>query len=324
MEIFRALAVFAEPPEGPEVARLAALLNLGEPPSASEFTETFVFRLYPYASVYLGAEGMLGGEARARVAGFLSALGETPPPEPDHLSTLLATYARLSAARESEDAGGDGRRTEAEERRVEGDEPRTEADEGGARRRAGLDAARKAFLWEHLLSWLPVYLGRVAEVAPPFYRRWAELLLSALVEEARACGQPRSLPLHLREAPPPADPRAESAEEFLSSLLAPARSGLVITRDDLARAARALGTSARAGERRFVLKALMGQDACGVLAWLSEEASRQSARHDARRDAFGPVAEWWAARASATAKLLRELKADAEFRRQEQETDGRG
>ncbi|MDQ3743593.1 MAG: molecular chaperone TorD family protein [Acidobacteriota bacterium] len=324
MELFRALAVFAEPPEGPEVARLAALLNLGEPPSASEYTETFVFRLYPYASVYLGAEGMLGGEARARVAGFLAALGETPPPEPDHLSTLLATYARLSAAHESEDAGGDERGAEADERRAEANGRGAEADESGARRRAGLSAARKAFLWEHLLSWLPVYLGRVAEVAPPFYRRWAELLLSALVEEARACGRPRSLPLHLREAPPPADPRAESAEEFLSSLLAPARSGLVITRDDLARAARALGTSARAGERRFVLKSLMGQDACGVLAWLSEEASRQSARHAARRDAFGPVAEWWAARTSATEKLLRELKADAEFRRQEQEADGRG
>jgi TorA maturation chaperone TorD len=319
MELFRALAVFAEPPEGPEVARLAALLNLGEPPSASEYTETFVFRLYPYASVYLGAEGMLGGEARARVAGFLAALGETPPPEPDHLSTLLATYARLSAAHESEDAGGDERRAEADERhaeaderRAEADEQRAEADESGARRRAGLSAARKAFLWEHLLSWLPVYLGRVAEVAPPFYRRWSELLLSALVEEARACGQPRSLPLHLREAPPPADPRAGSAEEFLSSLLAPVRSGLIITRDDLARAARSLGTSARAGERRFVLKALIGQDACGVLAWLSEEASRQAASHDVRRDAFGPVAEWWAARASATEKLLRELKADAE------------
>src|ERR1043165_5630262 len=184
MELFRALAVFAEPPEGPEVARLAALLNLGEPPSASEYTETFVFSLYPYASVYLGAEGMLGGEARARVAGFLSALGETPPPEPDHLSTLLATYARLSAAHESEDAGGDERRAEADERHAEGEERRAEgdkqgaeadgrgaeADEGGARRRAGLSAARKAFLWEHLLSWLPVYLGRVAEVAPPFYR----------------------------------------------------------------------------------------------------------------------------------------------------------
>src|SRR5205085_5824663 len=278
MELFRALAVLAEPPERPEVARLAALLDLGGPPSASEYTETFVFRLYPYASVYVGAEGMMGGEARDRVAGFLAALGETPPPEPDHLSTLLATYARLAAPTEDTD----------------------DVDERGARRRAGLRAARRAFLWEHVLSWLPVYLDRVAEVAPPFYRRWAGLLLAALVEEARGCGRPERLPLHLREAPPLTDPRAAAGEEFLSSLLAPARSGLIITRDDLARAARSLGTAARAGERRFVLKSLIGQDAGGVLAWLSEEAARQAARHAARRDAFGEVAEWWSARASTT------------------------
>ena len=297
MELFRALAVLAEPPERAEVARLAALLELGGPPSASDYTEAFVFQLYPYASVYLGAEGMLGGEARDRVAGFLAALGETPPPEPDHLSTLLATYARLSPPPETDDEDARG---------AQGAE--------GALRRARLHAARKALLWEHILSWLPVYLERVAEVAPPFYRRWAGLLLSALLEEARACGPPERLPLHLREAPPLPDPRAAGSDEFLSSLLAPARAGFIITRGDLARAARSLGTAARAGERKFALKSLLGQDACGVLAWLSEEASRRASGHAARRDPLGEVADWWAARASATGKLLRELKAEAESR----------
>ena len=291
MEIFRALAVLAEPPAGPEIARIAGLLDLGESPSASEYTETFVFQLYPYASVYLGAEGMLGGEARDRVAGFLSALGLTPPHEPDHLSTLLAAYAQLSAPEEDDN---------------DADEVDTRA-----RRRESLRAARKAFLWEHLLSWLPVYLDRVAEVAPPFYRRWAELLLSALIEEARACGPADVLPLHLREAPPVSDPRVATADEFSQSLIAPARSGFILTRADLARAARALGTGVRAGERKFVLKTLLGQDSSGVLAWLAEEASRWAARHGRRREALGEVARWWAARAEATEKLLRELKACA-------------
>src|SRR5947199_340698 len=144
MEIFRALAVLAEPPAGPEIARIAGLLDLGESPSASEYTETFVFQLYPYASVYLGAEGMLGGEARA-------------------------------------------------------------------------------------------------------------------------CGPADVLPLHLREAPPVSDPRVATADEFSQSLIAPARSGFILTRADLARAARALGTGVRAGERKFVLKTLLGQDSSGVL-----------------------------------------------------------
>src|SRR5256714_14931479 len=136
--------------------------------------------------------------------------------------------------------------------------------------------------------------------------------MSALLEEARASGAARALPLHLREAPPVSDPRASSTDEFLQSLLAPARSGVMLVRADLARAARSLGTALRAGERKFALKSLMGQDACGALAWVAEEASRVAAGHAARLDALGGGADWWSARAAATGGLLRELSAGAQ------------
>ena len=61
---------------------------------ARRHTDLFVFQLQPYASVYLGAEGMLGGEARDRIAGFWRALGASPPSEPDHLATMLALLRR--------------------------------------------------------------------------------------------------------------------------------------------------------------------------------------------------------------------------------------
>ena len=48
--------------------------------------------------VYLGAEGMLGGAARDRVAGFWRALGLVPPAEPDHLAALLGLAAALADA----------------------------------------------------------------------------------------------------------------------------------------------------------------------------------------------------------------------------------
>ena len=154
MELFRALAVLVEPPDREGAARVAEALGLGELPAPSLHTELFAFQLYPYASVYLGAEGMLGGEARGRIADFLAVLGLTPPAEPDHLAALLGTYARLCEAAEekSEEAG----------------------------RRAGPSTARRAFLWEHLLSWLPVYLEKLSELAQPFYERWGALLLEAL------------------------------------------------------------------------------------------------------------------------------------------------
>lgn len=285
MELFRALAVLAESPERVEAGRVAAALGLGGVPSAGEHAELFVFQLYPYASVYLGAEGMLGGEARARVAGFLDAVGLEPPAEADHLSLMLAAYARLA-----------------------------ELDEAGAAAgaRANWRGARRAFLWEHLLSWLPVYLDGLARVAPPFYRAWGALLGAALDAEARAHGPvPEALPLHLREAPALAAPAEGGAEEFLRALLAPARSGLILTRADLAHAARALGLGARAGGRLFTLKSMLGQDAAAVLGWLAAEADSWAARHAARRPPLGRVAEWWEARARATAEVLRNTPAES-------------
>jgi hypothetical protein len=280
MEIFRALAVFAEPPDRAGAGRVAEALGLGPPPETSAYTNLFVFQLYPYASVYLGDEGMLGGEACARVAGFLAALGQEPPREPDHLATLLGAYASLCASEE---------------------------EEGDADRRERLRGARRAFLWEHLLSWLPVYLDKLTRVAPRFYKAWADLLREALDSEAQSLGAQEALPLHLREARGVADPRAASPEEFLKTLLAPARSGLILVRDDLARVARELGTGVRAGERLFALRSLMGQDASAVLARLASEADAWESLHLRRRDAHGRVADWWASRANSTAKLLREL-----------------
>jgi TorA maturation chaperone TorD len=277
MELFRALAVLAEPPRRAGVERIAASLGLGPLPNESDYTETFVFQLYPFASVYLGGEGMLGGEARDRVAGFWRALGQTPPAEPDYLPVMLALYARLCefAVEERQEAT-----------------------------RAGWGTARRAFLWEHLLSWLPVYLDKLTEVAQPFYRGWGELLEAALAAEAREVGPLGELPLALREAPPIFEPRETAAEEFLSSLLAPARSGMITTRADLARCARALGLGLRAGERRFALEAMLGQNAPAVLNWLANEAAERSTRHARRQEEFGAVALWWAERATAAAAIL--------------------
>lgn len=283
MELFRALAVLAEAPRA-ETAGVAASLGLGRAPRADEFTEAFVLQLPPFASVYVGAEGMLGGEARERVAGFLRALGLVPPHEPDHLALLLALYARLSEL---------------------------EADAADGLRRGRWRTARAALLWEHLLSWLHVYLSKLAEMAAPPYRAWGEILLGALAREAVELGSPALLPLHLREAPPVADPRASSADEFLQTLLAPVRSGFVLTRTDLARAGGETGLAPRAGERRFVLRTLVGQDSEALLGWLAAEAARAAGLHAKLAGPFGDVARWWAARAASTAALLRELRREA-------------
>jgi TorA maturation chaperone TorD len=282
MELFRALAVLAEPPVE-LAAQVACALELGPLPSAAEYTELFIFELYPYASVYLGPEGMMGGAARAAVGGFWRALGQTPPAEPDHLAVMLALYARLAEMEE------------AETDRV---------------RRESWRAARKAFLWEHLLSWLPVYLCKLVEVAQPFYRAWGELLARSLIEEAKAVGRQAQLPMHLRDGPRLVDPRRADAEvaEFLQSLLSPVRSGIILLRSDLTRAAHRLGLGLRLGERSFILKALFSQNSAGVLEWLADEARAWAERHRLYSETLGGVARAWEERAVATARLLRELE----------------
>src|SRR5207244_505396 len=97
-EVLRALAVLCEAP-APGQERVAAALGIAPAPRADEWAELFLFELPPYASIYLGAEGMIGGEALDRVAGFWRALGLEPPPEPDHLAALLGLAAALDGPR---------------------------------------------------------------------------------------------------------------------------------------------------------------------------------------------------------------------------------
>lgn len=277
MELFRALAALVESP-GSEQIRLGVLLDLPGSPDPAEYTEVFAFQLYPYASVYVGADGMLGGEARDQVAGFWRALRRVPPAEPDHLAALLALYATLAEH---------------------------EAAEANPARRLLCRQSRKALLWEHLACWLFPFLDKLREIAPVFYRGWGDLLESALVAEIRALGSPDALPRHLRLAPPAAAPRDAGAEEFLQSLLSPVRSGLVLVRADLARAARVRGLALRMGERRFILRALLAQDPEWTLEWLAAEAASWASKHRAHAADTRGVARFWAERAEATAAALR-------------------
>jgi TorA maturation chaperone TorD len=237
-EALRALAVLLEAPRH-EHAAIAAALELPAPPAADEYTSALVFQAYPYASVYLGAEGMLGGEARDRIAGFWRALGGEPPAEPDHLSVLLAGVADL-------------------------------ADLAGT-----ASSVRGALFWEHVASWMPPYLAALRRIGAPFYLAWADLCAALLAELAGELGPPVRLPLALRAAPACSRAPAD-LDELLATLFAPVRTGVVLVRDDLERAGAELGLGVRAGERRFALRSLLAQDPAGVLGWLATEARAQA------------------------------------------------
>jgi hypothetical protein len=290
-ELFRGLAVMAETPGAPH-AQISEALGLPGVPSSSEYSDVFLFQLYPYASVYLGPEGMMGGEARDRVAGLWRALGLTPPPEPDHLAALVGLLASLA------------------ERAASVQEPAE---------RLLVDRARAALLEEHLNPWVFAYLDRVEELAGPTYRAWASILAEALyaelehvsaVPDAGVEGAQALLSAHLRAAPTVPDPRTSGTGAFLEGLLAPVRSGVILTRADLAGIATALDLGLRAGERRYALEHLLTQNPEGMLQALATECRRQGERH-AARTRLPLLADFFVERARSTAGLLETLADEA-------------
>ena len=273
-ELIRALGAVAD---SPQAARAAADALGLEAPGDAELTDVFVLNLPPYAAIYLGPDGALGGEGADRVAGFWRVLSIDPPAEPDHLSALLGLYASLGEA-------------VAAARR-----PAT---------RAALATTRAALFWEHLQPWLPGYLEAVTDVPAPALATWAALL--RLVFAAEAVRQPAipALPLALRSAPPGLDlsPAAE-LRKMTAALTIPVRSGMILTRHRVALGARQAGVGHRIGERRFTLQAMIEQDPRGTLAWLGAEAFRWQRRH-CRRRGTDATARWWADRAARTGQVL--------------------
>jgi TorA maturation chaperone TorD len=287
--LLRALADLVARPHDATSA-VADALELPRAPTSAEHTDLFDFQVYPYASVHLGDEGMLGGDARDRIAGFLRALDVTPPAEPDHLVVLLHAYADLSDL----------------------------ADSGAPR----ADHARQVLLHEHLGSWVGRFLSRVVELGAEPLRAWSRLTVATLAAELADHGPPPALPPALRDAAILQDPGDATAADWTQGLLTPVRSGLVIARADLARAAHELGLGTRVGERAFVLRALLDQDARAVLGWIAQEAYRQADDLEpVERSGGRAVAAWWRSRLHHTADLIaRQFDEERSFGHEE---DGR-
>ena len=280
MELFRALGTLIESPSA-EHARAAEALGLPALPEPAEHGRVVTRQRYPYASVYLGAEGMMGGEARDRIAGFRRALG-MPDREADHLASLLGLLASVDQWRR---------------------------DEPDAARQALLAQARVTLVWEHLASWTGPYLASFGECGAVFYEAWASLLGDMIIRLERDIAFPDYLPAALRAAPGLADPRREGGASLIAALLAPVRSGVILLRDDLVRLGNEAGLACRAGERRYVLDSFLAQDPGTTLEWLAGHARRWRARVAATSPA--PIAAWWSRRAEATARLLSELATEA-------------
>jgi TorA maturation chaperone TorD len=262
--------------DSPQAARAAGRALHLPAVSDAEHTDVFVLNLPPYAAVYLGPDGALGGEGADRVAGFWRVMGLRPPAEPDHLAALLGLQASLGDAK------------------LAAQRPAT---------LAALSTAQATLFWEHLHSWLPAYLDAVTDLSVPALSGWAGLLRRVITAEAARLPGCPALPAALRTAP--AGPSLDMDLRQLADVLTiPVRSGVIITRHRLAVGASRAGVGHRIGERRFTLRAMFEQDPSATQAWLAAEASRWQHRHRGR-GAADEAARWWAERAGRSGQVLR-------------------
>ena len=277
-ELLRALgAALVSPP--PDNTTILSALGLPEM-TRVQYTDAFVLSAPPHAAIHHSAEGTLGGEALDRISGFWRVLGLVPPPDADHLGTLLMFYAELGAA---------------------------ESAAGNQRVRRQLQRARIALLQEHLTSWAPAYLWTLRLLPMTAVAAWAELTAAALARETSDIPTAGLLPLALRSAPPPLSPQ-DSVQKVLDAVVSPLQSGLILTRQELSRAAAELGLGFRQGERRFALKSMLEQDKPGTLTWLAGHAEHWRQLHAGVLPGSDlPVAQWWSARAAATASALQQI-----------------
>jgi TorA maturation chaperone TorD len=279
-ELLRAIGAVADSPAAARTVGPA--LGLA-PVSDADHTEVFVLSTPPYAGIYLGPDGALGGEGADRVAGFWRAIGVTPPAEPDHLAALLGLYACLGEAT---------------------------ADTRSEVTAATLRRSQAALLDEHLWPWLPCYFDAVTDGPVQALATWARLANHALNyerPERSAVDAPATeptqgrLPLALRAAPAGLTGDAR-LQDLVDALVTPVRSGMILTRPRLAVGAQQIGVGHRIGERRFALRAVLEQEPAGALAWLAAEAHRWELRHAVR--GTDAASRWWASRAARTRRAL--------------------
>lgn len=281
-ELFRSLgaAILTPPPDNGAVCEALDL----PVPTGVEHTDAFVLSAPPHAAIHLGPEGKLGGEGLDRIAGFWRVLGLRPPEDADHLGALLMLYAELAEAENSS---------------------------SGEYGRARLARVRSVLFHEHIWSWAPGYLLAVTELGIPSVAAWAGLTEEALRAERAGLAAAEMLPLALRSAPQALD-EGDSLSETLDALVAPIRSGVVLTYRDLAICSRQAGVGLRRGERRYALRAMLEQNAPATLSWLSARADWWSRRFAPATDATNDPCAWWSHRSANTARVLEALVADRE------------
>lgn len=265
---------------------------------AAEHHRLVLHQLFPYAGVFLDAEATSGGETTTAVLDAYRRFGFTPHLDelaPDHLGVELSALGFLCGA--EAEAIEDG-----------------EVDVANRLREMQRD-----FLDAHVLTWLPPLLGASQAYTAGFWPTVMALTGDVLAEHRAGLGEPEvdtDLPevavdqdvVELLE-----DPKT-GLREIAEFLLTPQRSGLFITRDDLAALGRSSDLPRGFGARRLMLTNLLRAAADydrvpALFARIESLVARRAASYDKISRELGLALQVapWARRLTHTRQLLRRV-----------------
>lgn len=283
----------------PELAAvLPAAFDTDE--AAAEHQALFGFNVFPYQSIFLDPEGLLGGEESARVqasyarAGFDVAFADASP---DHMGYELAFLAFLCGA---------------EADALEDDLPET----------AALMRQHQAdFLAAHLLRWLAPFTVAITRQGAPFYAALAEVMQAVVADHAVAVMSAASTQATFTLPATPdllADPET-GLRDIADYLLSPPQSGIYLARADLEGLGRRFDLPRGFGERRQLLLNLLHAAAtyelfselCTHLAALAKDDSRRFDEMEHTSPSAVPWIDPWRNRVQQTVVLLDNLAGES-------------
>jgi len=283
----------------PELAAaLPVSFNFDE--AAAEYHHLFSFNLFPYESIFLGTDGLLGGPVTNRVLASYRQMGYEANPaasSPDHISCQLDALAFLCLA--EADAWEDGLPVVA-------------------LRMRGL---QQTFLQEHLLRWLLPFVLAVQQQERPFYSALANLTLKFVAAHAITGGPHDTHIPPLPDPPSLLDDEQTGLRDIAAYLTTPPYSGLYLGRDDVGRLARQLDLPRGFGGRhQLMLNALRTAVQYDSFSRLISKLRDLFTDWDAGYDRYSvdflvlaPFARAWQAHVHKSLRMLDRLDAQTEF-----------
>lgn len=209
--------------------------------AASDHYRLFGLNLFPFQSVFLDSNGLVGGTEADGVAAAYAECGFvplTPDTSVDHVGQELACLAFLCAA---------------EADALEDQQPAI---------LQRIQRLQKRFLDHHLLRWLPPLACALQRQQAPFYATLAELLLGLVDSQLTMLAESHALaaetaPFHLPDPPDLLAKGETSLRDIAIYLLRPAWCGMLLTRQELTWIGRALHIPAGFAERETHLVNLL-------------------------------------------------------------------